>query len=305
MLVEIERKERRRMNALFVGNGINRKEGISEDWNQLLNSIDSKSTEDISKTFGMTLRYEYIDVTSTETGTKLKKSIAQSINKSSQKIRNIENSVHRSLMELPLDCILTTNYDYALEYAAEPKFKSKYTTKEQVYSFCRYQEAGGKRVYHIHGECAYPKSICLGFEHYAGILEKMRGTLVKSTHSDERKKHRFQLYDVLTGITEQPDEWYYKMFVDDISFLGFGFGAAEEDIWWLLCYRKRLIKEYGNLIHNHLRLLDVTPDDKLTELDKVALRKMLNVLDVEIVDFTGSIREKKYEAALRYLREQM
>ena len=89
-----------------------------------------------------------------------------------------DNTIHSQIMSLPVDTLLTTNYDYALESSVCPEFKSCSGSRETTYS--RYRKhtvnvhSKTKTVYHIHGEIHVPKSICLGFEHYSGSLEKMR-----------------------------------------------------------------------------------------------------------------------------------
>lgn len=295
------------MAVLFVGNGINRLEDISVSWDKLLEKLYSEPTWDISNALGMTMRYEYIDCYTEETGYQLKKKIGDAIEGNARKISEKENSVHKQLMELPWESILTTNYDYSLEYSADANFKSVRTTAERDYSFRRYQEAGDRRVYHIHGECDRPSSICLGFEHYAGMVEKMRGALVKSTEKELGNGHKFQLYDVLSGLTPLPEEWYYKLFLQDVYFLGFGFDSSEEDIWWMLSYRKRLMKEYPNLIQNRLYVLETAGEakDENSKAKNLAKRKVMLAFGMEIIDCEGSTREQKYNRAIQILSEKL
>lgn len=290
------------MAILFVGNGINRNEGISVSWDELLKKLYAESTSDISDALGMTLRYEYIDSETATTGINLKKKISSSIRRTSRKIIKKPASIHQELMGLPFDCILTTNYDYALELSVDTSFSPEYHTREVIYSFRRYQESAGKRVYHIHGECKYPRSICLGFEHYAGMLEKMRAPIVKSTKKELGGEHIFHLYDVLNDLEAIGEEWYYRIFTDDIYFLGFGFDQSEEDIWWLLTYRRRLLKEYPNLIKNKIYLLDITLDDERNSTLERAKQKVLESMRVEIIHCMGNTYPEKYQNALKHLK---
>lgn len=293
------------MAVLFVGNGINRNEGISVSWDQLLKKLYAESTSDISDALGMTLRYEYIDSVTDETGINLKKKIASKVRRSSRKILKKPASNHKVLMGLPLDCILTTNYDYSLELAADANFVPSYHTREVLYSFRRYQESGGKRVYHIHGECQYPASICLGFEHYAGILEKMRAPIVKSTSKELGGEHKFHLYDVLSGLSPAGEEWFYRMFTNDVYFLGFGFDQSEEDIWWLLTYRRKLMKEYPGVIRNRIVLLDTELEEKRKGSLEHAKRRVLEAMRVEVFSCAGSTYAEKYESAMITLKDRI
>jgi len=286
------------MAVLFVGNSINRYEKVSCSWDELLKNLFPEPTEDISKAYGNTMRYEYIDSNLKESGFELKKKIAQKLSRPAKKIRKKPESVHKTLMQLPFSSIITTNYDYSLEYSADPNFKPQYTTTEREYSFRRYQEAQGKRVYHIHGEVAYPASILLGFEHYAGTLEKLRSAIVKSTSKALGGEHKFVLYDVLNDLSPIGNEWFYSFFTEDVYFLGFGFDASEQDIWWLLSYRKRFEREHPGLAKNRLVYLDMHS----CEEDSTVLRKMLKSFGVEVVPCYAESYDERYEKAMTFLK---
>ena len=45
-----------------------------------------------------------------------------------------------------------------------------------------------KAVYHIHGEIEAPNSLCLGFEHYSGTLEKMRSDFYEEHMTDRLRR---------------------------------------------------------------------------------------------------------------------
>ncbi len=291
------------MITLFLGNGINLTEEVSIGWDPLLTSIQSEPSKDISAVLGTTLRFEYIDCKSEKKTIEIKRAIAQVLSGKAAEIVNKPKSIHQKIMALPINTILTTNYDYSLELAAVSSFMPSNTSAERFYSFRRFQEAGGKHVYHIHGECLYPSTICLGYEHYAGMLEKMRGSLVRTTHTKENPSLRFHLYDVLKGYSPPSSEWYYRIFTDDICFLGFGFGSSEADIWWLLSYRSQLIKKYEGLLGNHLYVLDATPDKKAQRKEEVAKRRVLEAFGIEIIRLKGRTYRQKYHSALRLLEE--
>jgi hypothetical protein len=92
-------------------------------------------------------------------------------------------------MALPVEMVFTTKYDYSLERSVESDFKKKYMTKETTYSLKRYQIAGNKQIFHIHGEVGYPYSISLGFERYCGALEKLRASIVENVKIEKRFDH--------------------------------------------------------------------------------------------------------------------
>lgn len=288
--------------VLFIGNGLNHVDKVAISWNKLLDSISTEDTNYISETLGMTLRYEYIDAVSEDKALGVKKKVAKKTGEKAEEIKGKKSSLHARLMKLPIQTIITTNYDYALELSADASFTPRRTTAEQLYSFYRKQQIAGKTVYHAHGECRYPNSICLGFEHYAGMLEKMRSKLVLSTSAGNPDK-RFHLYDVLTGLTDADDAWYYEFFKNDIYFLGFGFDSSEEDIWWLITYRRRLKDLYPNLVQNKLVLLDTTPESKLKDSKEKAKRTVLKAMDVQIIKQKGRTYREKTISAIKYLEQ--
>lgn len=287
--------------TLFVGNGVNHVDKTAISWNDLLMEISREDTKPISSELGMTLRYEYIDAVAEERSIEIKRTVAEKTHAKAAEIIGKTNSIHGQIMGLPIKTILTTNYDYSLELCADKRFRPVQTTKERVYSFYRKQHIADKTIYHIHGECRYPNSICLGFEHYAGILEKMRSRLVKGTGTPDNT-NKFHLYDVLTGIEQADEAWYYDFFRNDILFLGFGIDPSEEDVWWLITYRRKLKEQYPDLIRNRLIYVDTTPIGKRTKADD-AKEKVLNAMDVEIHRAEGQTYRKKYQNAIAFLKE--
>lgn len=288
--------------VLFVGNGLNHVDKVAISWNKLLDSISAEDTNYISESLGMTLRFEYIDAVSEDKALEIKRKVAKKAGEKAEEIKGKKNSMHARLMKLPIQTIITTNYDYALELSADASFVPQRTTVERLYSFYRKQTAVGKTVYHVHGECRYPNSICLGFEHYAGMLEKMRSKLVLGTSAGDTDK-RFHLHDVLMGLTAPDDAWYYEFFKNDIYFLGFGFDSSEEDIWWLITYRRRQKELYPNLVKNKIVFLDTTPESKLNDPKEKAKRAVLEAMDVQIKKQKGRTYREKTINAIQFLEQ--
>lgn len=169
--------------------------------------------------------------------------------------------IHEKLMDVAPKILLTTNYDYFLELAADPNFKlGRASTRETLYSKERFRDSGGHRIYHIHGEASAPSSICLGYGHYVGSIQYIRSELTKAA---TKKEHLYHLYAVLKDYEKPvPNRWYYYFFTADIYILGFGLDAAEQDIWWLLNYRAELMRTRPGLITNKIVYLETSsPDD--------------------------------------------
>lgn len=93
----------------------------------------------------------------------------------------IENSrLFESILDSGVNTILTTNYDYNLENAlihgaSSPlignQIEGRYTYETRA-SDKRNNLIGDLDIHHIHGELAYPKSICLGITKYIDNLAK-------------------------------------------------------------------------------------------------------------------------------------
>lgn len=292
------------MSVLFVGNGINRYAGIVPGWDELFAKAVNIDGFQVQQSLTPTLEYELnvqnvLDKDKTKTADDIKKDIAAYLTRMQNEAPiGWEQKIHVPLLKSAPHTILTTNYDYFLEYAANPNFKAgSASTKERLYSKERYRDVPKHRIYHIHGEISVPASICLGFEHYVGSIQFIRAELTRRTAEKETNseshtslpKKTFHIRDVLAGI-DVPinDRWYYYFFTDDLYFLGFGLDAAEQDIWWLLNYRAELKRKYPDLITNTITYLETD-----SEFDAVPSNSAFeDVLNVCMSSTSGDARKE-------------
>ena len=327
------------MAVIFVGNGINQNEGLVYSWDKLLdksieppkqtdsvknksgtgaaNGIKRPKVEGLSMTMGFEmLEFFAVDRSIVKNGYQLKKRIASVITKKiGGRIKehgfDWNKTIHARIMSLPVNTYFTTNYDYALEQSVNPDFKRQPTTQETTYSRMRFQtvKVGGtdKKVYHIHGEVKAPNSICLGFEHYSGTLEKMRSDLVRSTKDKNNNldEHEYHLKDVMTGV-ELPDLcWYLKFFSEDIYILGFNIDFSEQDLWWLIDYRYRQMRYKKLPIINHVYFIDVDkPEDRETTNIK-ARNTALSQFGVEVKIAKGDSYSERYNWAIEWIEKNL
>ncbi|MGK4480255.1 hypothetical protein ACSMDC_18035 [Yersinia enterocolitica] len=94
-----------------------------------------------------------------------------------------------------------------------------------------------KKIWHIHGAVNNPSSIILGYEHYSGYLQSMRGyTTTGSQYSNKSFKEpltkRLQANDI-------GNSWIDAFFTNDVYILGLNLDFVEIDLWWLLTFRER------------------------------------------------------------------
>ena len=304
------------MSVLLLGNGINQAEGLSPDWNTLLRSVSKKYGFTPEESLSNTLGYEMLENRilrnfPTLRITAIRKEIAKGVQtRAIKKKTDWSGTVHARLTRLPVSAILTTNYDYALERSVDPAFKRAYNTRETTYSLRRCQYAGGKTFCHIHGECGYPHSICLGFEHYAGSLQRIREGVVGSTAlTEEARKagHTYMLADILNGLTPKPAQsWIFDFFTEDLYILGLNLDACEIDLWWLLSYRAKQITMGKLTKQNEIYYLDVSdPEDEEKKDLTERRRQLLEVFDVEYLACEGEDFPQRYDFACAWLEDRL
>ena len=327
------------MAVIFAGNGINQNEGLVYSWEELLDKVveylqSEKEKKENSKAadkkklerpkvdgLSMTMGFELLEFFSVDNdlannGYMLKKNIAKVIRKKIQermkeKDFSWNNTIHARIMRLPVQTYLTPNYDYTLEQSVRPDFVRKPSTREIEYSRMRYQtvnvDGQKKTVYHIHGEIEAPNSICLGFEHYSGTLEKMRGDLLRGTHDRQSEKdlHTFHLKDILTGVEPADNCWYLKVFTEDVYILGFNIEFAEQDLWWLLDYRYRKIRSGKLPITNHIYFIDVDSTEDRAKTNYKARNMALAQFGVEVLMAEGIDYPERYQWALDWIEQML
>lgn len=277
-----------RKNTILVGNGINRINN-NQSWLQLLKQLITyinKSDVIITEQKPFPLLYEEILLRGLMyrgiTENKLKEKIAK------QMKRLKVNSYHNRLVELPVENIITTNYDYNIEIACGCSDRIIHkrlggNRLESKYRMYTYNYVLGKRIWHIHGEVNYPNTIVLGHEFYGKVLEKMIRYVSK-------------LYDKSEG------SWIDLFFDSDIHIIGFEYDFTEIDLWWLINSRARLKYVNKHFINNSINFYMPIINDDFHDLTKVEQeerilknerkRQLLECHDVKVIEIEcGSYRE--------------
>lgn len=172
-------------DVLFIGNGLNRCYYNDLAWNNLLEEIAKEYDIKMNSCNNFPMEFECIinqilkkeEEPSDRIYSEVKSKIVDKI----RRIKEIDNPLHERFMKIPVHAVITSNYDYLLERAYNgDECVDKCSTKrkgghtEKKYSKKRYTTIKGKRFYHMHGELSEPDTLCLGSEHYAGYLAKIR-----------------------------------------------------------------------------------------------------------------------------------
>jgi SIR2-like domain len=145
------------------------------------------------------------------------------------------NRIHRRLMALPWNTILTTNYDHCLEEATGERFKSMNLDRESTYSVFRRNRSGSRSIWHLHGDVTGPRTMMLGMHQYAGYLQKLRQYLTR--------RHGGSPFVFNTGTWVSEDDrhsWADHFLRDDVHIVGLGLDYQETVLWWLLTFKARL-----------------------------------------------------------------
>lgn len=251
-------------STFIIGNGINRVDtNNSISWGGLLKSLQKKFDSlhiDLTNDYKpFPLSFEEIlfatKGTYNENLEKLKNEIAKSFEKAEP------NLFHQRLVRSGVNNIITTNYDYNFEKCIIPNFHNEFKlskrTRETKYSIRRrcFFDEENISVWHIHGELnhktnyknSYPsQSILIGYDHYVEYLSQIQSYLYGDKYEGEDS-----IKNKLLNNFEEGSSWIDKLFFDRVVILGLDLDFSEIDVWWLLNFRKKTIKE-NNLKENEI-----------------------------------------------------
>lgn len=247
------------MNTIFLGNGLNRLDS-DYSWEHLLDELRILSNLPSDLEFDgvpFPLLYEEIYLRSHRISDPSSQKDALLRGLVSEKCRQLKpNPLTRAVLTAGFPNIITTNYDYALEGDFKNLLKKSSDPEagpETDYRIHTYNQCGDVRVWHIHGEAGYPRTLVLGHDMYARNIGKM------SAYVEKRR------YDGLFAQSDSPLKsticWMDLFFNSDIHILGFSMDYSEIDVWWIINLRARLMKEMkdsgrpfpGNRIYYHTR----------------------------------------------------
>ncbi len=239
-----EKRRPARPQVLLLGNGVNRAFG-GGSWGQLIRDISCNDALPEGCSLHLPMPLRAILVTGDNVGVQLR-------NAGDILYGKLGDPGHvemlQRLLSMGFDHILTTNFSYELEQAAQPglhlseqklRHMMRHTDgrrqAEAKYLFYTYGTLDwqGKltKVWHIHGEGRKPDSMILGHYSYANLLEKISGYI----RAEEGRYRREQGQ----GENVRIRSWADAFLFGDVYVLGFGFDVSEFDLWWLLNHKKR------------------------------------------------------------------
>ena len=229
-------------NYLLIGNGLNRCLAGGIPWGSLLQNIADKYGVSYNPNITMPLEFErivneylksnpLIDVPGTVIND-IKCEIANMI----REVNLPKGAIHYKLNGLDLKGILTTNYDLLLEKTFDDKYAYDGSTSKK-YLFEKTGVVNTKCFYHLHGIADCPTSLCLGYEHYMGMVENLRKDLNTKKNN---KPTEMAIKRILFGEEPANETWGELFYTSNIGIIGLELSESESDIWWLITHRASL-----------------------------------------------------------------
>ncbi|MCF0123983.1 MAG: hypothetical protein HUJ67_07700 [Ruminiclostridium sp.] len=268
-----------RPKVLLLGNGMNRVYG-GASWAGLLQKINRTAfTPEEVKGIPLPMQAVLLSEDHVDSSLKeLKKELTQC------ELHPWLDEQLKKLLTMPFDCILTPNFTYELECAADPNFLEgrgrwgryqRHTPAikraEQRFMLHTYYsmptDRGEVPLFHVHGEARKPESVILGHYFYGNLLFRYDDYLTR-----QAPNCRYPAEEAGKGRPVM--SWLDYFILGDVYSLGFGFDTAEMDLWWLLCRKKRELAPHGDLFF-------FEPDRKAT-ITKIALLQAYNARQLSL-----------------------
>lgn len=147
------------------------------------------------------------------------------------------NECHMAFRNLGMNNIVTTNYDQIFE----SMFDVKKAIDNPGFSrniLCPVYKSQNIDFYHAHGLAIWKNTLCLGHEHYAALIGKIRNELYPNV-DDEFAEN---LIALVMGKRDAKPIWPELLFATNVSIVGLSLDYSEIDLWWLLSMRAALFQ---------------------------------------------------------------
>lgn len=272
--------------TLLIGNGLNLTLS-KESWSELLTNIAAR--KGIAPQKGLPLPFEFERIMNLYLGNNQNIKDKNRVYSETKKmmLRELQgkkvlddDAIHKKLTKLPIQSIITTNYDFLLEYAFKPGISPRIDS-QTTFIDKPVECINGVNFYHAHGHAHAIKSICLGYEHYIKLVTHIRNALdIKSIY------YKHELVKNIKNNTV-PNEWYYRFFSDNMYIIGLGLSESEIDLWSLLTQRASLYYRdcdgAHSAIQNRIVYHDIIDNPDANNMSKAENKySMLEAVHVEV-----------------------
>ena len=236
-----------REKTLFVGNGLNRTIKSSVSWDELMARLGSTEPEGSGVPFP--IEFEQI---AARNGCSVGRRNIDPYKELRAKLAGIIESTqvdtgpaHEAFKGLPFDHFVTTNYDTVFEkmFDCKDALTNVGSSRNVLGAIFK---SGERDFYHAHGISKWKNTLCLGHEHYATLIGKIRSKFYPGDN-ERNGKRSSNLQDLVTCNAAPIGIWPELFLTSDVAIIGFGLDYSESDIWWLLALRASLFVPHNKL----------------------------------------------------------
>ena len=193
------------------------------------------------------------------------------------------------------DDILTTNYSFEIEQALGIKStipsyrKISHQTimnlkdSQKKTNIYKYHDAGGKRIWHIHGDIAAPRSVVMGHYYYGKLVHSIQNRIPNFMREFKRCESKNEPFN--------PKSWVDIFMLNNVTIIGCALDLCEHDLYYLFCCKKR---NFSDTV-----VTFVVPSCEEINFEKEIL---LNAYGVKIVRIDSPDYKSFYYKAIDYLK---
>lgn len=295
-------------SSLLIGNGFNRTIDKQYSVENILSSLIqseekvNKSNQNAFSSHSFSLNFEsLVGESSTRSD-----SIINAFNEIAKslevlKTTNYPEKLHSKIIEVKknIDSIITTNYDFALEY----NLSGIIVKKDSHIGFTRkplgknkgfkITDDNGFSFYHIHGDLIANENLCLGFLGYQKY-NKSAFSHLKQKFWEPPNANQHDKESVWKTLKASLPESLYSFLEQNIFILGFSLSDCEIILWNILLIRNELIKR--NLYskeHPVNKIVFFVLDEKYANNAELNFYKKLHI-DCDMRFAKGVDYENKY-----------
>ena len=249
-LFEVDLSQRRFPRVLLLGNGVLRLAG-GVSWEALLRKIAMKDgiSDALLHDIPLSMRVEAL------CGPDVEGARQRASEEFDPEDLCVTDTLRR-LLQLPWDCILTTNYTYEAEEVLLGKRRFEQSDCRRMLAcaygsshrkdnlhFCYVLERPGQPplpVWHIHGDLGRHSSMILSYYTYAGAVSRL-------SEFNRRRANDFQ-DSQQAGRSLRMKSWTDWFITGDVYSVGFGYDFSEFDLWWAAERKARENADVGRLV---------------------------------------------------------
>ena len=284
--------------TLLLGNGLNRTLETGFSWANLMARLGSVEPEDADMPFPI----EFEQIASKRGCTigkrredpykQLRAEIAEYVSEMGKQ----PGDMHLKYAKLPFDHMVTTNYDQI--------FESAFTNMESCISnpgsprnvLGPIYKSGHVDFYHAHGIDKWKGTLCLGHEHYASLIGKIRTEFYPGGEDKNEQKNDY-LMDLIKSKAPGKGIWPEYLLTNDVAIVGFEMGYSESDFWWLLALRTALFSPCNDIAEYKNRIVYYKPEisKPLLSVKDSCRLKAMEALGVVVERVSASDYKEAYD----------